>query len=151
MTWQKRTILNLLPFLSISFFAFSGCGKRTLNLALRCTSNCNDNNAIVVRIYQLKNDENFRLATRETLLRDARQSLGDDFISKKEITLAPNDVIAFDKKDTITKFVKETKFIGVVGDFFKPDREYWRQVHNLQDGKKFEIVVKENRIEINKR
>jgi type VI secretion system VasD/TssJ family lipoprotein len=126
-----------------------GGGVQSLKVNLRCDGDCNGNNAIVVRIYQLKNADKFSHASFESLLRNPEATLSDDLIpdSKFEITLVPDQT--FQIKDYTIK--DGAKYIGVVGDFHSPAKDGWMQVIPVNsdiDGMK--ILVHQNYLSVEK-
>ncbi|MCX6151866.1 MAG: type VI secretion system lipoprotein TssJ [Ignavibacteriales bacterium] len=138
-----KKLFLLLPFL-VTSFVLSGCGGvQTVKINLKCDDDCNNNNAIVIRIYQLKNADKFRNASFESLIRSPEEILADDLIpnSKFEKTLVPGESVQ--SKEIEIK--KDAAYLGVVGDFFSPAKDGWLQIISLDSGNdKFEIVVHEN-------
>ncbi len=118
----------LIIFIYCLSFALLGCGGgiQTVKVNLDCDNDCNGNNAIVVRIYQLKNSDKFSHASFESILRNPDATLADDIIpdSKFEITLVPGQT--FQLKDYALK--QGAKYIGVVGDFHSPAQDGWLQI-----------------------
>ncbi len=110
------------------FIIIYGCGGgvQSIDVNLKCNGDCNGNNAIVIRIYQLKNADKFSHASFESLLRNPEAALADDLIpdSKFEITLVPNQL--FQLKDYAIK--NGAKYIGIVGDFYSPAKDGWMRI-----------------------
>jgi type VI secretion system VasD/TssJ family lipoprotein len=132
-------------FYSVLMAGLIGCGSgmRTMNVDLHCDDNCNDNNAIVVKIYQLKNAEKFRHASFESLQRNAEEILSDDLIpnSKYEKLMVPNE--SFQLKNL--QIQKDANYLGIVGDFHSPAKDGWLQVIPLnKDFDNLKIMVHEN-------
>ncbi|WP_084186933.1 type VI secretion system lipoprotein TssJ [Andreprevotia chitinilytica] len=79
--------------------------------------------SIVVRLYQLKEKNEFNRLTFDTAAsgKPDQELFGQEFVSRTEVVLVPGG------KQTITdKLQPETRFVGVVGFFRKPDGQAWR-------------------------
>ncbi len=134
----------------IGYFVFilsilAGCSS---NLQLRFIGHPelnNGGNSVVVRFYQLKSDAGFRQATIESFWQDDSKALGNDLLDKMEITLLPGETKAFKVKKQ-----KQAHYIAAAADFFKPDRDNWRQVVSLDTfhGKDVWVVVGSDKIVI---
>ena len=127
----------------------SGCGggSQALKVNLKCDGDCNSSNAIVIRIYQLKNADKFSHASFESLLRNPEATLSDDLIpdSKFEITLVPDQ--AFQIKDYSIK--SGANYIGIVGDFHSPAKDGWNQVIAVnQEITSLKILVHQNYLSV---
>lgn len=121
----KNIILCL--FLPILLFTYGcGGGPETINVSVHCDEDCNGDNAIVVKIYQLRNADKFSHASFESLLRNPDTTLGDDLIAdgKSEKLMAPSE--SFSIKNYEIK--KDAVYIGIVGDFHSPAADGWRQI-----------------------
>ena len=137
-----RTVIYCIPILLFG----CGSGVQSLKVNLKCDGDCNGNNAIVIRIYQLKNADKFSHASFESLLRNPEATLSDDLIpdSKFEITLVPDQT--FQIKDYTIK--DGAKYIGVVGDFHSPAKDGWLHVNSDIDG--MMILVHQNYLSVEK-
>jgi len=128
----------------------AGCGSsvQTINVDMICDDNCNENNAIVVKIYQLKNADKFRNASFESLISNPEEILGDDLIpdSKYEKTLIPGESFQINEYE----IKPEASYIGIVGDFHSPGKDSWLQVVSAYDIDKLNITVHENSISFTK-
>ncbi|MEE9429992.1 MAG: type VI secretion system lipoprotein TssJ [Melioribacteraceae bacterium] len=129
---------KILPSLTISFLLstlsiLSSCGNPTINILMKCTEDSNGSNAVQMKLYQLRSSEKFKLSSRESLLRNAKETLGEDFIpnTKVEKIMIPGET--FNLEDV--ELTDETKFIGVVGDFFLPVKDRWSLLINVSDSK----------------
>ena len=118
-SFQKFLPIIIVAFLS---FAFTGCGNPTVNVLMKCTDDSNGSNAVRMKLYQLRSSEKFELSSRESLLRSTQETLGEDLIpnTKVEKIMIPGET--FNIEDI--ELTDETKFIGVVGDFFLPVRQF---------------------------
>ena len=128
---MKKLFLLLLIF--VAFFLSPGCGgMQTISLNLNCDDDCNNSNAIVVRIFQLKNADKFKTTSFESLVRNPEEILKTDLIpdSKFEKMLAPGDSIQVE--DVMIK--SDARFLGVVGDFNSPAKDGWLKVISLDSG-----------------
>ncbi len=143
-----KHLLKILFFYIL--FLITGCGSsvQTINVDLTCDDNCNDNNAIVVKIYQLKNADKFRNASFESLISNPIEILGDDLIpdSKYEKTLIPGESFHIDEFG----IKPEAAYIGIIGDFHAPAKDSWFQVVSVNEIDKLNIMVHENSISITK-
>jgi len=121
----KKVILCL--FLPILLYSY-GCGgaPETINVSLHCDEDCNGSNAVVVRIYQLRNADKFSHSSFESLLRNPEATLGDDLIAdgKSEKLMAPDESFSINNYE----IKKDAAYIGIVGDFHSPAADGWRQI-----------------------
>ena len=136
--------LLLLPAFFIILFLSPGCGgMQTISLTLNCDGDCNNTNAIVVSIYQLKSADIFNSTSFESLIRNPDEILKTDLVpdSKYEKMLAPGDSIVVKE----IEIKKDTKFLGVIGDFHSPAKDGWKQVVSLASGlDNLKIIVHKN-------
>ncbi len=129
-------VLSLLIFLS-------GCGNPTTNIMLKSTEDSNEMNAVQMKIVQLRSAEKFKLASRESLLRNPDETLGDDLIpnSKVEKIMIPGETFSLEN----VELSEETKYIGIFGDFFSPATDGWSQLIDVSEGKdEIKIVIGKN-------
>jgi type VI secretion system VasD/TssJ family lipoprotein len=144
---MKHSLLILFLY---SIILLPGCGSsvQTINVNLACDDNCNENNAIVVKIYQLKNADKFRNASFESLIFNPEEILGDDLIpdSKYEKTLIPGESYQINEYE----IKPGAGYIGIVGDFHSPAKDSWLQVVSAYDIDKLNITVHENSISLTK-
>ncbi|MDO8549081.1 MAG: type VI secretion system lipoprotein TssJ [Ignavibacteria bacterium] len=144
---MKHSLLILFLY---SLILIPGCGSsvQTISVDLTCDENCNENNAIVVKIYQLKNADKFRNASFESLIYNPEEILGDDLIpdTKYEKTLIPGESFPINEYE----IKPEAGYIGIVGDFHSPAKDSWYQVVPVYDIDKLNIIVHENSISFNK-
>lgn len=106
-----------------------GCGgsKETvppLMVSLSCDENCNESNAIVIRMYQLRNSDRFESKSFESLVRDPEAELEDDIVpeTKFEKTMTPGEKIQIDK----LQLKEGAIYLGVIGDFHSPAKDGWK-------------------------
>ena len=143
---MKNTLSFFVLFFSI---ILTGCGggPHTINVNLHCNDNCNNDNAVVIKIYQLKNAEKFRHASFESLVRNPEELLGDDIIpnSKVEKLLVPgetHDISNLELKG-------DASFIGILGDFHSPATDGWKQIVPIDsDLGKIKVTVLENSLSV---
>lgn len=86
--------------------------------------------SLVLRMYQLKGHEEFNRLTFDSLVsgKSDAELLGNSLISQNEFVLLPGKTLTLDDK-----IAPETKFLGVVGFFRKPDSQLWRVLVNAED------------------
>ena len=133
----------LFNFFLMSSMALNSCGNPTMNIVLKCTDDSNNNNAIQIRIFQLKSAGKFNLADRESILRSPEETLGDELIpnTKVEKILVPGESFNFEDLELNT----EAKFLGIIADFHSPAKDGWSQLINLSDGiDDLKIIVAKN-------
>jgi len=127
----------------------TGCGgANRISVDMNCDDNCNENNAIVLKIYQLKNADKFRNASFESLISSPEDVLGDDLIpgSRYEKTLIPGETFQLNEYE----IKPEAGYIGIVGDFYSPAKDLWSQVIPSADIDNLNITVHEKSISVSK-
>ena len=79
--------------------------------------------SVVVRLYQLKDAQEFSKLTFDTLAsgRPESELLGAELLEKNEVVLVPGN-----KHTSSDKLREDTRYVGVVAFFRKPDQHYWR-------------------------
>jgi len=121
----KNAVLYFIPLL---LFYISGCGggPETINVSLHCDADCNESNAVVIKIYQLRNADKFSHASFESLQRNPDATLGDDLLAgaKYEKLMAPDETFKISEYE----IKKDAAYIGVVGDFHTPSTDGWLQI-----------------------
>jgi type VI secretion system VasD/TssJ family lipoprotein len=141
--------LSLFLF-SLVLLIVSGCGggNETINVSLHCDSDCNESNAVVIKIYQLRNSDKFSHASFESLVRNPDETLGDDLIAgaKYEKLMAPGDSISINKYE----INKDAVYIGIVADFHTPAKDGWFQVVPVKDINDFLIKIHSNSLSVEK-
>ena len=118
-----------------------GCGKRIVELGFASSKylNLDDSGAalsVVVRIYQLKAKEGIEKADFFSLWKSDKDLLGEDLISRKEITLHPETRM-------IVEVVPEpeAEYLAVVALFRRPQGNSWRKLIPLKEGKVRQVRV----------
>ena len=81
---------------------------------------------VIVRLYQLRSNNNFMQANFYELWKKPMAVLNHDFLKEKIITLAPGQ----QKKLTWTR-AKHAKYIAALAIFRKPTRQTWRIIKEL--------------------
>jgi type VI secretion system VasD/TssJ family lipoprotein len=125
--------LGLLPFL------VSGCSATaTLYTGVVGAKDMNSGgHAVVVSVYQLKNDSNFLRVPVEAFWQEGAKSFDSDLVeTKTDVMLLPGET----KWLTLT-LKNETRFIGAAGDFRRPDQKGWRQVYAIPERRPDELWV----------
>jgi type VI secretion system protein VasD len=79
--------------------------------------------SVVVRIIQLRDAEEYSKLTFDMIAsgRTDSELLGPDLISKTEVVIVPGG-----KYSNTDKLENETKYLGVIALFRRPDQHYWR-------------------------
>ncbi|NTV09820.1 MAG: type VI secretion system lipoprotein TssJ [Zoogloea sp.] len=79
--------------------------------------------SVVVRVYQLKDVKEFSRLTFDTLANGRPESelLGDELLGKIDTVLVPGG-----EYTSTEKLLENTRYIGIVAFFRKPDAHYWR-------------------------
>jgi len=126
-----KKIALLLYITAIIIFSGCGGGGETISVSLQCDSDCNENNAVVVKIYQLRNADKFTHASFESLVRNPDETLGDDLITggKFEKLMTPDESFPINEYE----INKDAAYIGIVGDFHTPAKDGWFQVIPVKD------------------
>ncbi len=117
-------------FTVILFLGVGGCGGskeatvQPLGVTLTGDVNLNDGNAVVVRIYGLGGDANFRRVPPDAFWQDDRAALGSELIgAAREIVLYPqsSEFVTFPLEPT-------AQFVGVAANLRNPDTDRWRAI-----------------------
>jgi len=143
---MKNILIISLLFFSL-YITGCGGGPQTINLNLHCNENCNNDNAVVIRIYQLKNAEKFRHASFESLMRNPEELLGDDIIpnTKIEKLLVPEETHEFSN----VELKSDASFVAILGDFHSPSADGWKQVISVNpDLKNIKVTILENSLSV---
>lgn len=84
---------------------------------------------LVLRLYRLRTAESFQAAPADTFGDPAKekQILGDALVSAREVLIKPGQHF-----DSVDKFGREARYLGVVGLFRKPADGRWRQVFDAR-------------------
>lgn len=142
-----KNVISLLALFFSLYFTGCGGGPQTINLNLHCNENCNNDNAVVIKIYQLKNAEKFRHASFESLMRNTEELLGDDIIpnSKIEKLFVPDETYEFSN----IEIKNDAAFLAIIGDFHSPASDGWKQVIPIDsDLENIKVTVLENSLSV---
>ena len=136
---KKILSISIGLFALAVLFNLTSCGSNSINILMKSTEDSNEMNAVQIKIYQLRSSEKFKLANRESLLRNASETLGEDLIpnSKVEKIMIPGESYNIANIDV----TDETKYIGIVGDFFSPAKDKWLQLIDISEGYDDIIVI----------
>lgn len=103
---------------------------RTLHLDLKARAELNTDDdgrssPVVIRIYQLKDADNFNAASYQELVDNDSEILQESLIESKEVVLKPDTSISID-----TPFDKKADVVGVIALFKEPNLKdnSWRLV-----------------------
>ncbi len=131
--YSKIIKQKLLMVISVSFslllcacssapkaYSIRGDGDQTLNRDVNGKSL-----SVVVRIYQLKDAREFSKLTFDTLAdgRPDSELLGAALLDKTDAVVVPGGSYTSSEK-----LLEETRYVGVVALFRRPDQHYWRQL-----------------------
>ena len=135
-------------FAFIIYFTGCGSGIQTINIDLISDVNANGGNAVVIKIYQLTNDDNFRYADFKSLWKNSEKTLANELIPPfREELIIPNKNIEL-KEFEISK---DAAFVGVVGDFHSPSTNGWRLIISVDsDIDYLKILILENSLSLQK-
>jgi type VI secretion system VasD/TssJ family lipoprotein len=144
-------VKSLLFFSIFLILIIAGCssGLQTVDISLKCDENSNENNALVLNIYQLKNSDKFLHASFESLSRNPEEILAGDLIpnTKFEKTMIPNE--SFMIKDL--KITNETLYLGVIGNFYSPLKDGWKEIIPVNsDLENLSITIHQNSLSVKK-
>ena len=142
----SKTRIQMILFLLI---IISFCTKQ-VDIFIKAEDQLNNGgNPVVLRIYQLSTDINFRNETSESFWRkDAFSSQGDIIGRPKEIILHPGEILRLKN----IKIEKNAAFLGIVADFYKPDNDQWSYIFDLAKNNinKLLIVAGTNSLSVRK-
>ncbi|RXJ87624.1 type VI secretion system lipoprotein TssJ [Arcobacter sp. CECT 8985] len=130
---------------------FTGCSTKPTHLELVVTSKKDLNpdlddisSPLMLTFYELKSAEKFMKYDYWTLLKNGGKKLGDDLISQTKHVITP-----LQEQTYKIVFDKDTRFLGVIGNFRKLDNnKKWKYVINLEKDKYnyIELEVKDFKI-----
>ena len=94
--------------------------------------------SVVVRIYQLKDAREFSKLTFDILAsgRPESELLGPALLDKTDVVVVPGGEYVSSEK-----LLDETRFVGIVAFFRKPDAYYWRQLVDAESINKQSGVI----------
>lgn len=148
---MKEYLIRIFTLLIIAL-VFNACASKPTHIELVVKSS-NDLNLdinkvpspLMLTFYELESAENFLKFDYWTLLSDSGKNLNSDLISQSKNIIIPN-------QEQIYKilFEKNTKFLGIVGQFRDiQNSEKWKEVINLktENYNYYEIKLNNNKIE----
>ncbi|SCK08632.1 type VI secretion system lipoprotein TssJ [Vogesella sp. LIG4] len=96
--------------------------------------------SMVVRVYQLKSDQAFNRLTMEALMagKSDKDLLAPDLLSSQEMTLLPGAKAAIGGLTV----APEATYIGLVGMFRQPDRQFWRLLYKADDVRRVGLLFR---------
>lgn len=151
---KKTTFFRVLIAVSI-FVMTTACSGSQLHLNMSSTANLNLNEQneplpVMVNIYQLSEDKIFNAANFSDLWKKDLVTLGDGLLTKESLTLNPAS-----QKQLLYDRHPQTRFVGVMAVFRKPEKEAWRSIQPVADSffkrkmsSKLVVNLKGNAIEI---
>ena len=133
----------------------TGCSSSQVRLNLSSTANLNLNEdneplPVMVNIYQLSDNKAFDETSFSELWKKDLITLGDSLLTKESLTINPasQELLVFERHP-------QTRFVGVMAIFRKPEKEAWRSIKPVADGflkkrfsSKLMVNLKGNTIEI---
>ncbi|WP_106075874.1 type VI secretion system lipoprotein TssJ [Chromobacterium amazonense] len=127
--WHKVILLPLVAALSF----LNGCaGPKNITISSEASAKLNRDRqgkplSVVVQVYQLKNDQAFKLLTPDLLAsgKPIQNVLGADVISNKELVFLPGD-----KKELDISILEDANYVGVIGYFRQPNPHFWRLLYD---------------------
>ena len=140
---MKQRSLGRYGGLVLAAVLLAGCGgSRALNVQIVGTSTMNSGenemrgNAVVLRIYELSNETNFRSATREAFWQDDVAALGEERLTSQQLRLFPDENRVIELEPG-----QDTRFIGVAADLRYPYQDQWRQIYPVEELRSKGIMV----------
>ena len=119
---------NKVVLLGLLCFILSACSISNINLDITAKDHLNRDAyyralPVVVRVYTLKNPENFSDATFRELWRDDKKVLGENLVSRQEFTVVPGTTLHV----SIPKNASAL-YLGAVALFRHPLHNQWRVI-----------------------
>jgi len=149
---NHKNTLNIRYLIFFIIFCLTGCSyfrKDNINFSIKADKNLNLNihnkpSPLVISLYQLSSDEDFRKASLDALCHDPGM-FEDDILSKKEIQLRPRQILKIREP-----LLPETKYIGIVAEFRNPKKNGWKEIIDFDDitPSKVKIDVEKSRMKI---
>jgi len=145
---MREFTFTFIIFAFMIYFTGCGSGIQTINIDLSSDINANGGNTVVIKIYQLTNDDKFRYADFKSLWRNAEETLANELIPPFiEETIIPDKNYEFKELE----ISKDAAFIGVVGDFHTPSKDGWRLIISVDsDIDYLKILILENSLSFQK-
>ena len=141
------SLYTLRPLLltTVLIFGLAGCGilrsgpPRPLGVTLVASSDLNDGNAAVVRLYALGGDANFTRVPPGAFWRDDHAALADELIG------VPREIVLFPETTEDVAFALDptAQFVGVAANLRNPDADRWRAIVSAETlrGKALRVTV----------
>ena len=129
---RNRIIQTLVLVVLLAFTA--GCSGSQVRLNMSSTANLNLNGdsdplPVVVNVYQLSDNKAFEEASFTDLWKQDMATLGDSLLIKESLTINPasQELLNYQRHP-------QTRFVGVMAIFRKPEKEAWRSIKAVADG-----------------
>ena len=127
MSWGffKRSVLIALV-LPIGACSWIWPKEKSLEVTVQAADNINPNtqaqaSPVVVRVYQLGRDQQFKTIDFFTLYGQEKETLGKALLAREELEILPGD-----STKLVTMLLPETRFIGALAALRKIDQAEWR-------------------------
>ncbi len=119
----------------LKFLGFS----RSISVYIQADNDLNNGgNPVVIRIYQLTTDVNFKSETPESFWRNDQAAFQKDVVgTPKEIMLHPREVLKIDKLE----INDETVYLIVAADFYKPDKDQWYYIYDISKNESDQVLI----------
>ncbi|AOX99940.1 type VI secretion system lipoprotein TssJ [Jeongeupia sp. USM3] len=132
---RKKPVRHLMSVLAVVALTACASGPKDYAIQGEATPVINRDTSgkplsVVVRVYQLKDAGEFNKLTYDAAAsgKPDTELFGNELISRSELVLLPGS------KQTIKDQIKpETRFVGIVGYFRKPEPHYWRALVDAGD------------------
>ena len=127
------------PFFILCFVILTISCASNFDVYIRATSDLNNGgNSVVIKIYQLRSDVNFKRISIENFWQAQPGELSRDIIGDViEIVLYPEE-----KKNIFElKLKDETQYLGVAANFYNPNLDNWRYSYDLTAESKDELLI----------
>ena len=131
-------LFYLLIFIITSNLLLMGCARH-IGVYIQAANDLNNGgNPVVVRIYQLTTDVNFKSETSETFWKNRQLSFERDARGEpKEIMLHPREVVKIEK----LVIDDETIYLGVAADFYEPDKDQWYYISDISKNNCDQVLI----------
>ena len=127
--WQKTCMI----FAALALPLLGGCGgPKNITLSTEASQMLNRDKhgkplSVVVQVYQLKSDQEFKLLTPDLLAsgKPIENVLGSSVLSRKELLFVPGG-----KQEMDITIDEGANFVGVIGYFRQPNPQFWRLLYD---------------------
>lgn len=135
----NASVHRIFPFLALgALLLLGGCSAAPLVVHVQGEGDMNEGNAARVRVYELSGDTNFQNTPLSSFWRGDEEALGSELVA------APREVLLYPDETKTVEFTanEQTQYVGVAADLRDPDREGWRSIHDIEEVKGDDFVVR---------